>query len=155
MADNPDSVFFIDSELVERLMRGDTADLTKKKPRASEVSALATALKLANAGKLDEAIRELEAAATRGENPADIYGAIGHIRFEQQNWEAATDCYIRVAESDEKHPTAFYNLGLCLERRAMFEEAAEAFELHRPSHGGVEHAGGFGRDYTNLAARSR
>ena len=32
MADNPDSVFFIDSDLVERLMRGDTADLTKKKP---------------------------------------------------------------------------------------------------------------------------
>jgi tetratricopeptide (TPR) repeat protein len=128
MADNNESVFFIDDELVERLMRGDTADVTKKQARPSEVNALVIALRLANAGQLDEAVMELESAVAQGQNPADIYGAIGHIRFEQQQWEAATDCYVHVAETDEKHPTAFYNLGLCLERRAMYEEAVEAFE---------------------------
>ena len=44
MPDNNETVFFIDDDLVERLMRGDTApaDPTKKKRQAS-VSALATA----------------------------------------------------------------------------------------------------------------
>jgi hypothetical protein len=67
MPDTNETVFFIDDELIERLMRGDTApaDPTKKK-RAMAVSALSTAVKLATDGKLDDAVRELERASNEG-----------------------------------------------------------------------------------------
>jgi hypothetical protein len=90
MADNNETVFFIDDDLIERLMRGDTApaDPSKKK-RPATVSAFASAVKLASDGKLDDAIKELERAASEGENPIDVQNGLGHLRFEQQNWDEA------------------------------------------------------------------
>ena len=90
MPDNNETVFFIDDDLVERLMRGDTApaDPTKKK-RPATVSALATAVKLASDGKLDDAVNELERAANEGENPVEVQTGLGHLRFEQQKWDEA------------------------------------------------------------------
>jgi tetratricopeptide (TPR) repeat protein len=124
---NNEHIFFVDDELVERLMRGDPVQPSQK-TRPAETNALAKAVKLAQEGKLSEAAAVLEEAARQNGNPVEIYSALGHIRFEQEKWEEATDCYIRVAEADDKHRTAFYNLGLCLERRDMLDEAAEAFE---------------------------
>ena len=70
---NPQHVFFVDDELIERLMRGDTpADTSSGKKRPASSTALGSAVKLAGAGKLDEAVKELEAAASRGEDPAEV-----------------------------------------------------------------------------------
>src|ERR1700691_3772979 len=115
MPDNNETVFFIDDDLVERLMRGDTApaDASKKK-RPAAVSALASAVKLASDGKLDDAVKELERAANEGENPVDVQNGLGHLRFEQQRWEEAARSYAKVIELDAKHRTAHYNLGLVL-----------------------------------------
>ena len=91
-------------------------------------SGLAAAVALATDGKLDEAVRELEGALARGENPSEVQSALGHLRFEQQKWSEAQGHYAKVAEQEPKHPTAHYNLGLCLERQSKFEEAAKEFE---------------------------
>src|ERR1035437_952339 len=113
MPDNNETVFFIDDDLVERLMRGDTApaDPTKKK-RPAEASALATAVKLASDGKLDDAVKELERALSRGENAVEVETGLGHLRFEQQKWDEAARAYSKVIELDPKNRTAHYNLGL-------------------------------------------
>ncbi|MGD1093765.1 MAG: tetratricopeptide repeat protein, partial [Bryobacteraceae bacterium] len=129
MAENNDQhVFFVDDELVERLMRGDKVEDSSKQKRPATVSALANAIRLATEGHLDEAVKELEAAAEKGENPVEVYTALGHLRFEQQNWNEAAECYGKVAALEPQHRTAHYNLGLCLERQGKFEEAAQSFE---------------------------
>src|ERR1700722_5678232 len=123
-----DHVFFVDDDLIERLMRGDAVDDPSKKKRPASVSALAKAVNLASEGKLDEAIKELEEAGERGENPAEVYTGLGHLRFEEKNWEKAAKCYGKVAQLEPKHRTASYNLALVLERQDKFEEAAKEFE---------------------------
>src|SRR6266446_5081893 len=127
-ANNDQQVFFVDDELVERLMRGDKLEDPARKKRPASSISLGRALTLASGGRLDDAVRELEGAAERGESPAEVHAALGHLRFEQKKWDEAARCYSKVAEADPRHPTAHYNLGLCLERQDKFEEAAKAFE---------------------------
>ena len=123
MPDSNETVFFIDDDLIERLMRGDTApaDPAKKK-RPATVSALAAAVKLASDGKLDDAVKELERAAAEGENPIEVETGLGHLRFEQQKWDDAARCYSKAIEADANHRTAHYNLGLALERQGKFTD---------------------------------
>src|SRR5579862_9754928 len=104
MAQN--EVFFIDDDLVERLLRGDAAPASPKQKRPAASSGLAAAVTLATEGKLDDAVRELELALERGENPVEVHSGLGHVRFEQQNWSEAECQYRKVAELEAKHPTA-------------------------------------------------
>src|ERR1700733_1582808 len=99
IVNNSETVFFIDDDLVERLMRGDSApaDPSKKK-RPAEATALATAVKLASDGKLDEAVKELERGLSQGENQVEIETGLGHLRFEQQKWDDAARSYSKVVE---------------------------------------------------------
>jgi len=127
-ADPEQHVFFVDDELIERLMRGDVVQDPDRKRRPASSSALAKAVTLATGGHLDDAVKELADAAERGESPAEVQAALGHLRFEQKNWEEAARCYGKVAEVEPKHRAAHYNLGLCLERQGKFQEAAKAFE---------------------------
>src|SRR6185437_16698223 len=96
--------------------------------RPAETSALGNAVKLAAAGRLDEAIKELESAASRGEKPAEVYSGLGHLRFEQQKWGEAAACYSKVIAAEANNASAHYNLGLALERQAQFDQAARSFE---------------------------
>src|SRR5690348_1502131 len=98
---NSQNVFFVDDELIERLMRGDTtADASSnKKKRPASATSLGNAVKLANAGKLEEAVKELTEAAARGENPAEVYSGLGHLRFEQQKWDEAAAAYSKSLEA--------------------------------------------------------
>src|SRR5215475_4711086 len=107
------TVFFVDDDLIERLMRGDSVEDPAKKKRPAAVSALARAVILATEGHLDDAVKELEQAAQRGENPVETYTGLGALKFEQQKWAEAARCYSKVGEADPKHRTAHYNLGLC------------------------------------------
>ena len=76
--------------------------------------------------KLEGALDPREDAIA--EKAAEIHNALGHLRFEQQNWSEAQRHYAKVAEREAKYPTAHYNLALCLERQAKFDEAAKEFE---------------------------
>src|SRR5437899_2619655 len=125
---NNQNVFFVDDDLIERLMRGDTVEDPTKKKRPAESNSLAKAVALASEGKIEDAVKELQGAVERGESPVEVHTGLGHLRFEQQNWTEAAKCYAKVAELDSKHRTAHYNLGLSLERQGKFEEAAKSFE---------------------------
>src|SRR6478672_1653564 len=128
MAQNDEQAFFVDDELVERLMRGDSPASKPKTQRPAETSALGNAVKLAAAGRLDDAIKELEGAASRGEKPAEVYTGLGHLRFEQQKWGEAAACYSKVIAAEANNGQAHYNLGLSLERQGQFDQAGPAFE---------------------------
>src|SRR5580693_2540605 len=129
MAENKEQqVFFVDDELIERLMRGDAVDDPGKKKRPANSTALARAVQLASENRLDDAVKELERAAEKGENPVEVHTGLGHLRFEQQKWPDAARAYAKVAELEPKHRTAHYNLGLCLERQGKFEDASKEFE---------------------------
>src|SRR5215471_6220551 len=126
---NADTVFFVDDDLIEKLMRGDTGSpASRPSARPAEAGALSVAVKLASEGKLDEAIRKLDEAARKGESPVEVQTALGHLRFEQQKWDEAARCYAKAIEAEPPHRTAHYNLGLCLERQGKFGEALKAFE---------------------------
>jgi len=119
------SVFFVDDELIERLMRGDAAPKTVKPQRAASSTALARAVELASTGRLDDAVHELETAVGRGEQLIENYTGLGHLYFEKQAWTKAAESYSKVTELEPRRGTAHYNLGLCRERQGQYEDAAK------------------------------
>src|SRR6185369_9705271 len=127
-ADKPQQVFFVDDDLIERLLRRDPTPLSPKPQRPAYSSSLAPAIELASEGKLDDAVRELEGGLQRGENAAEVHSGLGHLRFEQQNWQEAERHYAKAAEQEPRNTAAHYNLALSLERQAKFEAAAQEFE---------------------------
>src|SRR6266481_1682740 len=93
-ADKAQQVFFVDDDLIERLLRGDAAPIPPKPQRPALSNSLAPAIELASEGKLDEAVQKLEGALNhpenaRGENAAEIHNGLGHLRVEQQDWNAS------------------------------------------------------------------
>ena len=122
------TVLFVDDDLIEKLLRGDSVAETPKPAREVQSNALAKAIELVTAGKLDEAIEELNKAAESGKHVTDIHATLGHLWFEKRNWAEAAKHYHAVVEKDVKHQTAHYNFGLALQRQEKFEEAATEFE---------------------------
>ena len=94
---NEQGVFVVDDELIERLLRGDAPEDSSKKKRPVASSGLAVALKFASEGRLDDAVKELERAASKGESPNEVHTALGHLKFEQQNWAEAANWYRKAA----------------------------------------------------------
>jgi tetratricopeptide (TPR) repeat protein len=132
-ADKAQQVFFVDDDLIERLLRGDAAPIPPKPQRPAFSGSLAPAIELASEGKLDNAVQKLEGALNHpenapGENAAEIHNALGHLRFEQQDWNASERQYAKAVEQEPKNTAAHYNLALCLERQGKFETAATKFE---------------------------
>lgn len=123
MAEQDQQVFFVDDELVERLLRGD-APVPSKRARPAVTPALTEAVQQAANGQLEEAANTLETAGEQGEDPAEVYSALGHVRFEQQRWEEAADCYAKAGNG----PVHLCNLGLALARQGKFNEAEVSFE---------------------------
>src|SRR5579863_5718406 len=94
---NDQTVFFVDDDLVERLMRGDSDASSGKTRRQAASPTLAKAVTLASEGHLDDAIRALEGAAARGESPIEVHTGLGHLGFEQQEWAEAARNYAKAA----------------------------------------------------------
>ncbi|MEO7654032.1 MAG: tetratricopeptide repeat protein, partial [Bryobacteraceae bacterium] len=53
--------------------------------------------------------------------------ARGHIQFELNRFEAAAASYAVVIAADPQHPSAHYNLGVCLEKLWQWAAAEDAF----------------------------
>src|SRR6478609_5926479 len=107
MAENNDrTVFFVDDDLVERLMRGDGDASPGKEKRPAASPTLAQAVTLASEGHVDDAIRALEGAAARGESPIEVHTGLGHLGFEKQNWAESARHYAKAAEIEPENHTA-------------------------------------------------
>ena len=122
MPDQSDQqLFFIDSELIERLMGGDSLPAQQaaqaEQPRPIPVGPLTVAVALASEGRLEDAANELKNAAAHGEDSADVQASLGHVLFEQEKWVEAETHYAAVTRLQPQHSTAHYNLGLSLERQ--------------------------------------
>src|SRR5687768_18478920 len=109
----------------------------KKKPgeqkaafneRAGTQSSLGRAVTLHLEGKLKEALRELDHAIERGESSAEIHSARGHIQFELEQFDDAAGSYTKLLELDPRHPTATFNLAVCLEKLGRWSQAGECFQ---------------------------
>ena len=57
--DDRQQIFFIDDELIERLLRGDPAPVPALPQRLAASGSLATAVELASAGRVDDAVRDI------------------------------------------------------------------------------------------------
>ena len=90
-ADKAQQVFFVDDDLIERLLRRDPTPLSPKPQRPAYSSSLAPAIELASEGKLDDAVRELEGGLQRGENAAEVHSGLGHLRFDERVAYAGPD----------------------------------------------------------------
>ena len=121
-------LFVVNGDLVESLLRGDKGSVDPNKAAIEASDGLARGVALADHGHIDQAIRALEEAFARGENPVEIQTALGHLRFEQENWSAAEAHYSKAMQLEPMHPTVHYNLALCLQRQSKFQAALEAFE---------------------------
>jgi len=80
-ADKTQQVFFVDDDLIERLLRGDPAPVPPKPQRPAFSNSLAPAIELASTGKLNDAVQKLEGALNQPENARGE--PFGEARLEQ------------------------------------------------------------------------
>ena len=78
-------------------------------------------------GRLREALAELNRAIDAGVANAEIYSAQGHLQFELERYDAAAASYEEVLKLLPDHPSAAFNLAVCLERMERWSAAAEKF----------------------------
>jgi tetratricopeptide (TPR) repeat protein len=93
---------------------------------------LARAVGLHLEGKGGEALLELERALTArddlsGETLVEIYSAVGFIHFERKEFERAAEGYRKALEVGPCHPSACYNLALCLQALGQWQSAIDQF----------------------------
>ncbi len=96
--------------------------------RAGATSALGRAVALHLEGKLKEALKELDGAIERGESSAEVHSARGHIQFELEQFEEAATSYTKLIELSPRHPSATFNLAVCLEKLGRWGQACEQFQ---------------------------
>src|ERR1700680_948454 len=84
-------------------------------------------------GKGGQALAELQRALEEkeklsGANLAQIYSAVGYLRFEARQFEEAVEAYGKLLAVDSKHPSVCFNLALSLEALGRWQLAAEQVE---------------------------
>ena len=120
-------LWFVDDELVEKLVRADEA-VPEQVQRPAETSATAQALALHADGKSRQALEILERAIEKGESLPELYAMSGWIRIETQQYGEAAASFANLLALEAEHRTANHNLGVCLEKLGRHDEAAAAFE---------------------------
>ena len=75
---------------------------------------LAKAAGLHLEGKLDEALAQLQRAATGSAHPARVHGATGYILYELGRFDEAAGEYEKLIALEPQRPAACFNLALCL-----------------------------------------
>jgi tetratricopeptide (TPR) repeat protein len=94
------------------------------KPPASLVKAIVLHMEK----KIEEAIKELQGAIKTGEQPVDVYAALGHLQFETGRFDAAAEAYAQVLKREPLHKTCHYNLAVCLEKLGRHKESLGSFQ---------------------------
>src|SRR5882724_4041688 len=139
MAD--ESSFFVDEEVIERLLAGGKQGKDVKSPVSAGLTnpaakpaspqqidsppqpesqkrpveaQLANVLVLEREGKTEEALAEagrLAAASPAGKKDPDPHWVKGHLHFEQKQFTEAAAAYQNAVDVDPNHRTAHYNFG--------------------------------------------
>jgi tetratricopeptide (TPR) repeat protein len=78
-------------------------------------------------GKLDEALRHLEAAREIQPQVAPVHTSLGTAYYQKGEVNRAQDEFAKAVELDPNSASAHYNLGLLLQKRRQPEEAAREF----------------------------
>src|SRR5438128_272583 len=91
-------------------------------------ASLARAVAMHLEGKRQEALVELNQAIQAGEESTEVHSAKGHLLYELNQYEEAVRSYQRLLELVPNHPTANFNLAICLEKLARWQEAADSFQ---------------------------
>src|SRR5262249_40427082 len=97
-----------------------------KQTRVSRTLSKAVSLHLE--GKLEAAARVLAKAIESGECESGLFSALGHIRYEMHDYDAACQAYEQLVALEPQHRTGHFNLGVCHGHLKRWKEAAEAFE---------------------------
>src|SRR6202167_2220242 len=123
---NDQWLWFVDNELVEALARTDTLDAQSEK-RPVQSPALVKALALNMDGKTEQALREIREAMDAGDSLPELIWTRAHLEFQLGQFDNALEDYQKVLETQPNHKAATYNVALCLEKLARYEEAGAAF----------------------------
>jgi tetratricopeptide (TPR) repeat protein len=119
-----------------RLQEGDLAGAEEILRRALTVDAglakthffLGTALK--NAGRYDDALNHLRAAAAKYPRDRVVRNQLGHVMFLQRQFDAAIAEFRRVLEIDPEDLQAHYNLMLAYQGLGRKEDAERERQLY-------------------------
>src|SRR5207244_2712150 len=58
---------------------------------------------------------------------AEALLAEGRVQFDQRRFEVAASCFSEVVDSEPEHPTAHFDLAVCLAKMEQWKTAADAF----------------------------
>ena len=101
---------------------------TTKTPPPNTYQLFGRAVALHLEGKGEEALAELERARDAGAANAEIYAAIGYLRYEGKQFEQAVVAYRKLVELEPANATGSFNLAASLQATEHWEEAAAMFE---------------------------
>ena len=120
-------MWYIDYAPLQTLLRTE-AWSPRMQLRAASSPELVHAISLHMEGRKDEALAELGAASTSGNQPGELHAAFGQLLFESGRIAEAAAQFAEQANLEPASETAGYNHAVCLAKLEKWNEAAEAFE---------------------------
>jgi tetratricopeptide (TPR) repeat protein len=124
-------MYLVDDDILNTLLSMDPS-LPKAHARPVTCRELTQAVMLHLEGRSPQAIALLQETLDHrkavGQLLLDLRSTLGQVQFESGDPAAAEASFRALLEHAPEHPTAAYNLGVCLERLERWEEAAVMFE---------------------------
>src|SRR5260370_19097960 len=102
--------------------------LDKRSDSSKASRSVARAVSLHLEGKLEDALKELHRATSKGEKSAEVYSAMGHIQCELGQFDGGVESYREFLRLEPKNATGWFNMAVCLENLGRWQEAAEKFK---------------------------
>src|ERR1051325_7232380 len=102
--------------------------LDKRSDNSKASRSVARAVSMHLEGKLEDALKELHRATSKGEKSAEVYWAMGHIQCELGQFDGGVESYREFLRLEPKNATGWFNMAVCLENLGRWQEAAEKFK---------------------------
>ena len=120
-------MWFIDDAPLQALLRAE-AGLPQMEMRAASSPELVHAISLHMEGRTEEALAELYKATALGNQPGEVYAALGQLLSEAGRTRDASGQFEKQSQLEPQSTTAHYNLGACLTNLGDWKDAAAAFD---------------------------
>src|SRR3954451_4008269 len=86
--------------------------LDKRSDSSKASHSVARAVSLHLEGKLEDALKELHRATSKGEKSAEVYSAMGHIQCELNQFEGGVESYREFLRLEPKNATGWFYIGV-------------------------------------------